>query len=94
MKIEDVEELDKQWHEGDFGAADRAIAALRAEAWHPIEKADELGAHSGEIVVLGYGDWGGATEWFSMIREGKWWTSSVDFVNPTHFRFINPPEGA
>ena len=56
------------------------------------EEAEELGAHTGEIAVLGYGDWGGQNEWFPMIWEGKFWTSSGDFVNPTHFRLINPPE--
>lgn len=106
MRIEDIEALASARHDangyvddgmviGKLDAVlDEAIQALRSEAWHPIEKAEELGAHTGEIAVLGYGDWGGVTEWFPMIWEGKFWTSSGDFVSPTHFRFINPPEGA
>ena len=90
MKIEDVEELDKQWHEGDFGAADRAIAALRAEAWHPIEKAEELGVNPFRRVVLQE-----SSDWFTgYILAGKWYDSTGSECYPTHFRFINPPEGA
>ncbi len=94
MKIEDVEELDKQWHEGDFGAADRAIEALRAEAWHPIEKAGKLGAKDGRKLLF----WGvGWTEpqrghW---VDYSGWLIDGIGFpLGVTHFRSINPLEGA
>lgn len=58
MKIEDVEEL---WQDATADSIERkkwgleqAFQALRAEAWHPIEKAEELGGEGWEIrVVMG-----------------------------------------
>ena len=94
MNEDDVFELDKRWREGDFGAADEAIEALRTEAWYPIDKAEEMGAKDGRDVLI----WSDHTTWFEV-----WWSNEhnewldvhqcdVD-CEPTHFRFINPPEG-
>ena len=89
MKIEDVEELEAlaKTHDYDEVSA-RAIPALRAEAWHPIEKAEELGVKSFRRVVLQE-----SSDWFTGCRlAGKWYDSTGRECFPTHFRFINPPE--
>ena len=103
MRIEEVEALadkflDEEIFQDRYYAAqflwsgfEQTIEALRSEAWHPIERAEEMGVKDGD-TVLGYGDWGGVIEWFTMIWEGTFWTSSGDFVTPTHFKIISPPE--
>jgi hypothetical protein len=88
MKIEDVEKLADRWNEGDTRVGYDALCALRAEAWHPIEKAEELGAKDGRWVIVMHERWSQAS-WI--------WAGWVDYdsrpINGiTHFRFINPPE--
>lgn len=100
MKIEDVEKLEENRHDSlgfadDSVVSDKldmvlkdALAALRAEAWHPIEKAEELGAKDGRWVIVMHERWSQAS-WI--------WAGWVDYdsrpINGiTHFRFINPPE--
>ena len=79
-----------------FSNVPEAIKALRAEAWHPIEKAEEFGAKDGREVLI-FSDaeeshlafWGKATgSWVSDVG------SFLDDRDVTHFRFISPPEGA
>ena len=100
MKIEDVEAIKYGLDcvaggHGPFrDTAYALIEALRAEAWHPIEKAEELGAKDGRwLLVWAIG------EFWDVRWTGQCWVSSdneesVFDYNPTHFRFINPPEGS
>lgn len=99
MKIEDVEKLADELDQmlNDFKVVHyhpvlTAITALRAEAWQPIEKADELGAKDGRWLLV----WDGPEWWdvFWHTKKGGWWIASDKplYAEPTHFRFINPPE--
>lgn len=95
MKIEDVEALEKQvagkWISSEV-PIHQALSALRAEAWHPIEKAEELGAKAPDCIVLLFR--------IDYWVEGFWdadyqcWNTTEGEIKPSHFRFINPPEGA
>lgn len=101
MRIEEIEslaeELDYAYRHDAFvtlkGIAEQTIAALRAEAWHPIDKAEELGAKDGRDVMIRFFSWGK-----HLIRVAKWdsivkgWLIHGDFCTNdgvTHFRFIN-----
>ena len=100
MKIEDVEELETQLEQSQiqghgYQLCETLLKALRAEAWHPIEKAEELGAKDGR-TLLGYIP---LTQEFKLMHwnfdKEKW--LDIDFgcyIGYSHFRFINPPEGA
>ena len=100
MKIEDVERFlslldDSNIHGESFEFCENFLQALRAEAWHPIEKAEELGAKDGR-TLLGYIP---ITQEFKLMHwnldKEKW--LDIDFgcyIGYSHFRFINPPEGA
>ena len=102
MKIEDVEKLAEGFYKAldldhKYTACERgmkAIASLRAEAWHPSEKAEELGAKDGRQILL----WDGNNPfpcWYQgSFYDGKWEAITGSQRFPTHFRFINPPEGA
>lgn len=100
MKIEEVEVLEEKLettaHTGGIEAiTDKALSALRAEAWHPIEKAEELGAKDGREVI-GYRAINAHRKEFYSCRwyEGSGgWRDRAWPCDPTHFRFINPPEG-
>jgi hypothetical protein len=90
MNEDDVFELDKRWREGDFGAADEAIEALRAEAWYPIEKAERI--HERELL---------GCQRNSRIWEKMYWSDDkeafIDSVTGcrtdySHFKRISPPE--
>ena len=76
----------------------QAFEALLSEAWHPIEKAEELGAKDGQYVMIRFFSWDK-----HLVRIAKWasitkrWLIHDTYVfanGVTHFRFINPPEGA
>jgi hypothetical protein len=99
MKIEDIEELEERCEnvgsEADmYYLMERAIAALRSEAWHPIEKAEELGAKDGREIIA-YGSYkNGRTDMMlvKFWRLGNAWIDARGLTAiPTHFRFINPP---
>ena len=100
MKIEEVEELEKIIWGTPVSSVGlkilKALESLRAEAWHPIEKAAELGALDNRDVLIHFRSWGKY-----LVRVAKWdsivkgWLIHGDFcINDgvTHFRFINPPE--
>ena len=95
MKIEEVEALAIRTTGFPkaselFDVIDQALSALRAEAWHPIEKAAELGVKSFRRVVLQE-----SSDWFTgYLLAGKWYDSTGTECFPAHFRFINPPEGS
>lgn len=98
MKIEDVEALAEKLKRDPYPDVrdeliDQAMSALRAEAWHPIEKAAELGAKDGRDVLARYN---GGTYYFASWEYGRWQTDTGTFCDSdlTHFRFFNPPEGA
>ena len=97
MKIEEVEALELKIDAARrYGAfytaleiANEALSALRAEAWHPIEKAAELGAKDGREVGLFRIDywvkgWWDADYQCWMCHEGE--------IKPSHFRFFKMPE--
>lgn len=98
MKIEDIEELEERWKNADssldvYSLLEEAIEALRLEAWHPIEKAEELGAKDGNYVLLV-----GGNSWFEQpFYKGRFYLNIWKAANngskcePTHFRFINLP---
>lgn len=65
------------------------LKALRAEAWHPIEKAEELGAKDGNSVLLFRIDYWAEGWWDS---DYQCWMANDGEFKPSHFRFINPPE--
>ena len=107
MKIEDVEALEaaclaSETLGGLQIGAGAAIGHLRAEAWHPIEKAEELGAKDGrQLCLMGDCDLDGTPpkDWYKawwQLVDGEWDWYTIDGIRlfPTHFRFINPPEGA
>jgi hypothetical protein len=92
MKIELVEVIERIFTSNDIEGikfwAPAIVELLRAEAWHPIEKAEELGAKDGRWVIVMHERWSQAS-WI--------WAGWVDYdsrpINGiTHFRFINPPE--
>jgi hypothetical protein len=96
MRIEDVEELAESakdnWHlQEPEGLFLQAIEALRAEAWYPIEKAEEMGAKDGRLVLLFRIDYWTPGYWDS---DYQCWMHYEGEVKPDHFRFINPPEGS
>lgn len=104
MRIEEVEELETRAENVGgqgvdfgrlYGILETAIAALRAEAWHPIENAEELGAKDGKTVILFHpsGVWM-ESSWDN--RTKLWLDFDGDDIEwkPTRFRFINPPEEA
>ena len=103
MKIEDVEAIKYGLDcvaggHGPFrDTAYALIEALRAEAWHPIEKAEELGAKDGR-EILTYGSYKNGRTDVMLARfyagHNDWICSRGLTVIPTHFRFISPPEGA
>lgn len=89
MKIEEIEELENIWYNASasfdvYSLLEQALDALRSEAWHPIEKAEELGAKDGRWVLL----WNGIDFWDACWNE-EWYGVTVS--QPTHFRFINTP---
>lgn len=98
MKIEDVEKLSELRNESlgfanDSAVADKldlvlldALSALRAEAWHPIEKAEELGAKDGNSVLLFRIDYWAEGWWDS---DYQCWMANDGEFKPSHFRFIN-----
>lgn len=98
MKIEDVEKLEAlaKTHDYDEVSA-RAIPALRAEAWHPIEKAEELGA-KGDFEEGYSGAWVLGCDARGEMYVCRWFPGSGEWrdrtwpCEPTRFRFINPPE--
>jgi hypothetical protein len=67
-----------------------AVNALRAEAWYPIEKADEMGVKDGRDVLLcdSQGLWmqGAWMEPLGWFRSESGHLSGI-----THFKEINPP---
>ncbi len=95
MRIEEVEELERQLAEcqecRDMYAPQTVIEALRAEAWYPIEKAEEMGAKDGRLVLLFRIDYWTPGYWDS---DYQCWMHYEGEVKPDHFRFINPPEGS
>lgn len=100
MKIEEVEalseELDYANRHDAFvtlkGIAQTAIEALRAEAWYPIERSEEMGVKDGREILVWDGD-----EWWDAFwhpSQSSWWIER-DMplpTEPTHFKRINPPE--
>lgn len=101
MRIEEVEAIKYKLDcvVGGHGlfrdTAYELIEVLRAEAWHPVEKAEELGAKDGRDVIV----WDATTYWFEAhwsSEKSKWLDTGYGNIDcdSTHFRFINPPEGA
>lgn len=80
---------------GFDGFIARWTEALRTEAWYPIERAEEMGAKDGRWLVL-YDGGDPFPGWYhGQFWDGKWSAITGSFPkNPTHFRFINPPEGS
>jgi hypothetical protein len=98
MKIEDIEELEESWK--NAGSSDdvcslleQAIEALRLEAWHPIEEAEELGAKDGrEVLVSGkYSPLNPRELFMVWFVNDTWLSSEGNICEVTHFRFINLP---
>jgi len=96
MKIEEVEALEKmvdgKWISSDVPIL-KALSALRAEAWHPIEKAAELGiGRFGAHVVLMDED----TTWYKgFSSSGRWFSlESGERKYPKWVKEITSPEGA
>lgn len=97
MRIEEVEELKSSFSSSvgaglymtalEFGQ--RAIEALRAEAWYPIEKAEEMGVKDGQKVLLQEG-----CDWFQGFYRDFWRDPRGAQCFPSHFRRITPPEGS
>ena len=104
MKIEDVEKLAEMRRadkvHGDLGTRhrgwliDKALSALRAEAWYPIERAEEMGVKDGQevLIALPNGEvnmvWWDKDLWrfdqFSYYPDGD--------PQISHFKRISPPE--
>jgi len=99
MRIEEVEVL--AFHANDYnhtdihGVAQQAVEALRADAWYPIEKAEEMGVLDNSDVLIYFRSWGKY-----LVRVAKWdrhvkgWLIHGDFcINDgvTHFKRIAPP---
>lgn len=98
MRIEEVEAMFADWENAEssdvpIGLLGEALDALRAEAWHPIEKAEEMGAKDGRYVLI----WSKSCYWLKgeWFNNDGWFVEGLGFVHgATHFRFINPPEGS
>ena len=98
MKIEEVEALAESakdnWHlQEPEGLFLQAIETLRAEAWYPIERAEEMGVKDGGSVILFHpsGVWIEST-WDK--SSGLWLDYDGDDIEcePTHFKRIITPE--
>lgn len=97
MKIEEVDEMLERF--GDaiskshkmlaLAIGEQAIQSLRAEAWHPIEKAAELGAKDGREVGLFRIDYWVKGWWDS---DYQCWMCHEGEIKPSHFRFFKMPE--
>jgi len=97
MKIEEVEALEQKiicssgTVEGFtvcLDALKQAIEVLRAEAWYPIEKAEEMGVKDWGRVVLQED-----CDWFPGYRspDGFWRDTTGAQCFPSHFKRITPP---
>ncbi len=91
MKIDEVEELERQLAEcqecRDMYAPQTVIEALRAEAWYPIEDAEEMGVRDGQRVLLQEG-----CDWFQGFYRDFWRDTRGAQCFPSHFKRITPPE--
>jgi hypothetical protein len=101
MRIEEVEALadkflDEEIFQDRYYAAEflwsgfeQTIEALRSEAWHPIERAEEMGVESGSRYLVAFAR---LQPDFAVYILGKWYKSGVQVETPTHFKLISPPE--
>lgn len=99
MRIEEVEALEKGWREDWTKETQQftidLLEVLRAEAWYPIEKAEEMGVKDGTEIIA-YGSYrGGRTD----VMLVKFYAGHDDWIDargltafPTHFKRIAPPE--
>jgi hypothetical protein len=92
MKIEEVEALaakiDGLWIDSQI-PIHQAIEALRAEAWYPIERAEEMGVKDGGNVLLFRIDYFVIGWWDA---DYQCWMNYEGEIKPSHFKRISPPE--
>lgn len=90
MRIEEVKQMEALAITYDYDEVSRkALAALRAEAWHTVENAEELGVDSGSRYLVSYK--GLPSQDFAVFIHGKWYEAGVE-VFPTHFKLeVTPP---
>ena len=96
MRIEEVEELAQRIENSEGQGIDHgnllelakeAIESLRAEAWYPIEKAEEMGVKDGQKVLLQED-----CDWFQGFYRDFWRDTRGAQCFPSHFKRITPPE--
>jgi hypothetical protein len=100
MKIEDVDQLAERIENSEgqgidycnlLHLANKAIEVLRADAWYPIEKAEELGLKDGRYVLL----WSKKLYWVKgeWFNDQGWFVHGNGFVDDiTHIKRIDPLE--
>ena len=94
MRIEEVEEMFNDWANAEssdvpYGILQEALDALQAEAWYPIERAEEMGVKDGSRYLVAFAR---LQPDFAVYILGKWYKSGVQVETPTHFKLISPPE--
>jgi hypothetical protein len=92
MRIEEVEMLMEEIEGNSFinntgyVVALDLVEALRAEAWYPIGKAEEMGVKDGQKVLLQEDCY-----WFQGFYRDFWRDTRGAQCFPSHFKRITPP---